>query len=54
MKSTRFFPLKSNSGVQTYELPATLDPADDTEAWVWCEKYFAPLGVAALEWELRE
>jgi hypothetical protein len=49
VKSTQFAPLKSNSGAQTYELPATLDPADYTEVWVWCEQYSVPLGVATLE-----
>ncbi len=49
VKSTQFSPLKSNNGKQTYEIPATIDPADYTEIWVWCEKYSVPLGVATLE-----
>ncbi len=49
VKSTQFSPLKSNNGKQTYEIPATIDPADYTEIWVWCEKYAVPLGVATLE-----
>ena len=49
VKSTQFSPLKSNSGEQTYDLPAAIDPADYTEVWVWCEKYAVPLGVATLE-----
>ena len=48
-KSTQFSALKSNSGEQTYEIPAAIDPADYTEVWVWCEKYSVPLGVAKLE-----
>lgn len=48
VKSTQFSELKSNSGKQTYEVPATIDPADYTEVWVWCEKFSVPLGVAAL------
>ncbi len=49
VKSTQFSILKSNSGKQTYEIPATIDPADYTEVWVWCEKYSVPLGVATLK-----
>ena len=49
LKSTQFSVLKSNRGQQTYDIPATIDPADYTELWVWCEKYSVPLGVANLE-----
>ena len=49
LKSTQFSALKSNSGAQTYDLPAAIDPADYTEVWVWCEQYSVPLGVATLE-----
>ncbi len=49
LESTQFSALKSNSGQQTYDLPAAIDPADYTELWVWCEKYSVPLGVANLE-----
>ncbi len=49
LKSTQFSALKSNSGEQTYNLPAGIDPADYTEVWVWCEQYSVPLGVATLE-----
>ncbi len=49
VKATQFSPLKSNSGEQTYDIPATIDPADYNEVWVWCEKYAVPLGVANLE-----
>jgi hypothetical protein len=48
VKSTQFSELKSNSGKQTYDIPSTIDPADYTEVWVWCEKYSVPLGVATL------
>ncbi len=48
VKSTQFSKLKSNSGKQTYEIPSTIDPADYTEVWVWCERYSVPLGVATL------
>ncbi len=49
VESTQFSILKSNSGQQTYDIPAAIDPADYTEVWVWCEKYSVPLGVATLE-----
>ena len=49
VKSTQFSVLKSNSGGQTYEIPATIDPGDYTEVWIWCEKYAVPLGVATLK-----
>ncbi len=49
LKSTQFSALESNSGEQTYDIPATIDPADYTELWVWCEKYSVPLGVATLK-----
>ena len=49
VESTQFSALRSNSGEQTYEIPAAIDPADYTEVWVWCEKYAVPLGVANLE-----
>ena len=49
VKSTQFSKLKSNRGKQTYEIPSTIDPADYTEVWVWCERYSVPLGVATLK-----
>ncbi len=49
VKSTQFSELKSNSGAQTYKIPAAIDPADYTEVWVWCEQYSVPLGVATLK-----
>ncbi len=49
VKATQFSALKSNSGEQTYDIPAAIDPADYTEVWVWCEKYSVPLGVATVE-----
>ena len=48
-KSTQCSVLKSNSGQQIYDIPATIDPADYTEVCVWCEKYSVPLGVATLQ-----
>ncbi len=48
VKLTQFSVLRSNSGGQTYDIPATIDPAGYTEVWIWCEKYAVPLGVATL------
>ncbi len=49
VKAAQFSALKSNSGKQTYEIPAAIDPADYTAVWVWCEQYSVPLGVATLK-----
>ncbi len=49
VESTQFSELKSNSGKQTYDIPAAIDPADYNEVWVWCEQYSVPLGVATLK-----
>ena len=49
VESTQFSILKSNSGKQTYEIPSSINPADYTEVWVWCERYSVPLGVATLK-----
>ncbi len=46
--STRFSKLKSNSGKQSYTLPAGIDASQYDEVWVWCEKFSVPLGVAKL------
>lgn len=47
--STTFSALRSNTGTQTYELPATTDLSDYNEIYVWCEQYDVPLGVAPLK-----
>lgn len=46
IKSTILGPLQSNSGKQTYEVPAGLDVSDMNEVWIWCERFNVPLGVA--------
>ncbi len=48
-KSTIFAPLKSKTGHQEYELPASIDPTKYNEIYVWCEKFSVPLGVASLK-----
>ncbi len=42
-------PLQSNSGAQTYVVPATLDVSQYNEVYVWCEQFSVPLGVARLQ-----
>ncbi len=41
-------PLASNTGGQTYEVPAGIDARDMNEVWIWCEKFNVPLGQAKL------
>ena len=44
----KFSDLKSNSGKQVYQVPATIDATKYNEVWVWCERYNVPLGVATI------
>ena len=46
--STLMGPLSSNTGKQTYAVPAGIDAATYNEVWIWCERFNVPLGVAAL------
>ena len=48
-EQTTFAVLESNSGEQSYTVPATIDPARYNEFYVWCEEYAVPLGVAKLQ-----
>lgn len=41
--------LKSKTGKQSYAIPANLNPADFSEAYIWCEKFNVSLGTAKLE-----
>ena len=38
--------LQNKTGSQTYDLPASFNPADVSEVYIWCEKFDVPLGVA--------
>lgn len=40
--------LKSNTGQQSYTVPAGIDTAAYNEVWIWCEQYNVPLGVARI------
>lgn len=45
---TEFTKLKDKTGLQVYALPATINPADYDEIYIWCAKFSVPLGVAKL------
>lgn len=38
--------LRSNTGSQTYDVPAGIDISAYNEVYIWCEKYTVGLGVA--------
>lgn len=40
--------LQSDTGAQTYILPAALDIGDYLQVYIWCEQFSVPLGVADL------
>ena len=46
--ATLLEPLRSNSGAQSYEVPANIDTSKYNEVWIWCEQYSVPLGVAKI------
>ena len=47
-KGTDISLLKSNSGEQTYVVPAGIDVDDFNEVYIWCKRFAVPLGVAML------
>ena len=47
--STLIAPLKSNTGAQTYEVPASIDVSKYNEVYIWCEKFNVGLGVASIK-----
>ncbi len=46
---TLFTALENNTGMQIYEVPASIDPTKFDEVYIWCEKFSVPLGVATLK-----
>ena len=46
--STLMGKLRSNTGKQSYAVPAGIDAAQYNEVWIWCERFNVPLGVAKL------
>lgn len=41
--------LAKNTGLQIYQVPASVDPKGYNEFYIWCEKFAVPLGVAKLK-----
>lgn len=46
---TDFEPLRTNSGAQVYKVPASIDPTEFDEVYIWCRQYSVPLGMAKIE-----
>ena len=46
--STLMGNLQSNTGEQSYEIPASINSDDYNEVWIWCVRFNVPLGVARL------
>lgn len=46
--STKVGSLTQKTGAQTYALPASFNPDNAGEVYVWCEQFDVPLGVATL------
>ncbi|MEO0983523.1 MAG: DM13 domain-containing protein [Pseudomonadota bacterium] len=46
--ASQIAPLSAITGGQRYDLPASFDPAAFNEAYIWCEQFSVPLGVASL------
>ena len=43
---TDFEPLRKNAGAQVYKVPATINPEDFNQVYIWCRKFSVPLGSA--------
>lgn len=46
---SEFTKLNSNDGLQVYALPASIDPMQYDEFYVWCADFSVSLGVASLK-----
>lgn len=46
--ATDFEELRSDTGAQIYKVPASIDPAQFDDVFIWCRRFSVPLGVAAL------
>lgn len=47
-RATTLAPLKKDRGVQTYRVPAHIDPSQYNEVYIWCEQFTVDLAVATL------
>ena len=45
---TQMGELASDTGAQSYAIPAEIDPTSYNEVWIWCRSANVPLGVAKL------
>ena len=45
---TDFEPLRQNEGAQVYAVPASINPEDFNEVYIWCRRFSVPLGVAPI------
>jgi len=48
IKGSEISRLKGNVGSQNYELPATFNPEEYTEVWIWCKAFSQPFARAVL------
>ena len=48
VKATQLAKLKTNTGAQTYAVPASIDVSKYNEISVWCSRFGVPLGVAKI------
>ncbi len=48
-KSTDLGKLEKIKGLQAYVVPASVNPADYNEVYIWCRKFSVPLGVAKVK-----
>jgi len=48
-KATLVENLRSNTGAQSYKLPAGIDGAQYDTVILWCERFSVPLGVASVQ-----
>jgi len=46
---TDFEPLREDAGAQVYKVPASIDPTEFDEVYIWCRKFSVPLGVASIK-----
>lgn len=46
--ASEFTKLENISGAQLYQIPASINPANFNEFYVWCADFSVPLGVAKL------
>lgn len=48
VEGTEIGQLRSLTGEQVYRVPASLNPSDFSEIYIWCGRFSVPLGVAEL------